>query len=136
MTTLFGDDHPTIGGKTTGGPVYQGVNDQIRALFPNHTKDPDVGARHAAVAGIIASARSLAASIDRVSGHAGGRQASGHQLSLMHGQLADLLERLTPKDTAGGDPFDKLSAALSASTYRPPTPADDRAPASPHTPQP
>ena len=71
-----------------------------------------------------------------MSGHAGGRQASGHQLSLMHGQLAELLERLTPKDTTATDPFDRLSAALSASTYRPPTPAHDLPAASPHTPQP
>lgn len=106
--------------RTTGGSVYQGVNAQIRALFPNHTKDEEAGARYAAVAGIVASARSLAASIDRASGAGGARQASGHQLSLMHGQLLELLQALAPT-TPAADPFMDLLAELGS---------HDRAPAS------
>lgn len=101
--TLF---DPTA--KTGPGPVYQGVCAQIRALFPN---DPDGKARKAQHAGTIAQARSLAASLDRVSGHGGTRQASGHQLAMMHDQLDKLLERLDP-DSPDADPFDRLLEEL------------------------
>lgn len=106
--------------KTTerGGPVYQGVCKQIRALFPT---GPEAGhkarckceecvataARQDAVAGWIAQARSLAASIDRVSGHGQTRQASGVQLGALHERLEGILERLAP-DGDKRDPFDEL----------------------------
>ena len=129
MTTLpgLGDEEE----RATGGSVYQGVCAQVRALFPNRTKDPSVRARYESLAGVIASARSLAASIDRVSGVPGTRQASGHQLALMHGQLAELLERLDPETADERDPF---AAFLKKLNETPPTEetADERAAASPH----
>ena len=94
-------DSPAPGGF---GPVYQGVCAQVRHLFPS--SDPDAKARKAERAGTIAQARSIAASIDRVSGHGGGHQANGVPLAAMHAQLDVLLERL-----AGGgqiDPFQEL----------------------------
>jgi len=101
-----------------GGPVYQGVCKQIRALFPT---GPEAGhkarckcdecletaARQDAVAGWIAQARSLAASIDRVSGHGQTRQASGVQLGALHERLEGILERLAP-DGDQRDPFEDL----------------------------
>lgn len=91
-----------------GGPVYQGVCKQLRALFPKD--DVDAQARAARLAGTIAQARSLSASIDRVSGYvpkgelAGGYQAAGMQLSAMHERLDALLERLDPVQESK-DPF-------------------------------
>jgi len=90
-----------------GGPVYQGVCKQIRALFP---VGPEAGhqarcrcaecvetaAAKDAVAGWLAQARSIAASIDRVSGHGQTRQASGVQLAALHERLDAALERLAP----------------------------------------
>lgn len=101
--------------KTPVGPVYQGVCAQIRALFPTDSDDPEVAAdataRKAAMLGYIAQARSVAASIDRVSGHPIGgvvtRQAAGMQLSALHAQLADLLDRLSP-DGGEVDEFEQL----------------------------
>ena len=103
--------------KDIGGPVYQGVCSQIRALFPS-ARDrghlakcvceecEGVAAAKAVVEGSIAQARSLAASIDRASGHGGTRQASGVQLSAMHDSLDRLLDRLSPDGE--GDAFDEL----------------------------
>ena len=83
------------------GPVYQGVCAQIRHLFPKG--DDAAEDRKRTLAGTIAQARSLAASIDRDSGHAGGKQANGVPLATMHGQLDALLERLA--GTGATDPF-------------------------------
>lgn len=81
------------------GPVYQGVAKQIRTLEQAEIINAD---EHA---GTIAQARSLAASIDRVSGHTHPKgQASGMQLAALHNELDQLLARLRPDD-AGGDPF-------------------------------
>ena len=85
------------------GPVYQGVAKAIRALAdrrgpgksgatPAH---PDRVQWLDENAGAIAAARSLGASIDRVSGHKG-HQASGMQLSALHTSLLAWLERLDP----------------------------------------
>ena len=87
------------------GPVYQGVCKQIRALVAAETID-----RHEH-AGMIAQARSLAASIDRVSGHDGGFQASGMQLAALHEQLGKALERLTPAG-AERDEFQELLSKM------------------------
>lgn len=113
------------GGKSTGGPVYQGVNDQVAALFPVRT-GPDAG-EYMKRAGIVAAARSLAASIDRASGHGGGRQASGHQLALMHAQLREHLEAMAPAADPGTDPFADFLESLNAGST-------DGHPATPHTP--
>ena len=83
------------------GPVYQGVCAQIRHLFPR--ADADAQDRKRSMAGTIAQARSLAASIDRDSGHGGGKQANGVPLATMHGQLDALLERLAGNGAT--DPF-------------------------------
>jgi hypothetical protein len=91
------------------GPVYQGVCSQIRALFPQD--DPEASARKAVLAGTIAQARSVAESIDRVSGHPIGgvvtRQAAGMQLAALHSQLDALLARLSPEDE-DDDEFERL----------------------------
>jgi hypothetical protein len=92
-----------------GGPVYQGVGKQIRALFPKD--DEEAASRKVRLAGTIAQAMSLAASIDRVSGYvpkgaiAGGYQAAGMQLAAMHERLDALLERLDPEGLVVKDPF-------------------------------
>lgn len=91
--------------KTKPGPVYQGVNKEIRALERAGTID------RLERAGTIAQARSLAASIDRVSGHDGTGQASGMQLAAMHEQLDGLLARLAP-DTGDTDEFQEFLASL------------------------
>ena len=85
----------------TAGPIYQGVCKQLRALFPSD--DPDAQERKKLLAGTLAQARSLAASIDRVSGHSSAYQAAGMQLAAMHQQLDELLLRLAPDD--GKDDF-------------------------------
>jgi hypothetical protein len=85
--------------RTTGGPVYQGVCKAIRWLVDQGALDDT------RKAGLVAQARSLAASIDRESGHDPRRkQASGVSLSALHAQLAELLQLLDPEDTspAGG----------------------------------
>jgi uncharacterized membrane protein YccC len=85
------------------GPIYQGVCKQLRALFP--PGDAEAQKRKNLNAGTIAQARSLAASIDRVSGHGSAYQAAGMQLSAMHQELDELLLRLAPAD--GKDAFDQ-----------------------------
>lgn len=100
-------DAPATKGKTTGGPVYQGVNRQIRALFPDSSAPA-----YLERAGIVAAARSLAASIDRAA--APPRPASGHQLALMHGQLLSHLEALAPEAGDAPDEFAQLVAQLTA----------------------
>lgn len=91
------------------GPVYQGVCAQIRELFPADTDEEK--ARKRAAAGTIAQARSVAESIDRVSGHPLGdvptRQAAGMQLQALHSQLDQLLARLSP-ESAVVDEFEQL----------------------------
>ena len=82
------------------GPVYQGVCKTIRALTAAEKLDKDTDA------GWIAQARSIAASIDRVSGHKGGYQASGMQLAALHGQLAEVMARINPAGEV--DPFQEL----------------------------
>jgi hypothetical protein len=103
--------------KGAGGPLYQGVCETIRVLFPS-AKDrghvtkcacdecDGIAQGKARAAGTIAQARSIAASIDRVSGHRGGRQASGVQLAAMHEQLDKLLARLDPDGSS--DEFAQL----------------------------
>ncbi|MFW5473696.1 hypothetical protein ACOCJ5_10330 [Knoellia sp. CPCC 206450] len=93
------------------GPVYQGTARQIRRLtasgsFKGETQiiDPDMWA------GTIAQARSLAASIDRASGHGGRPQANGVPLAQMHMQLAALLAELNPE--ASTEEADPLTLAL------------------------
>lgn len=105
-----------------GGPVYQGTCAQIRAMYPTgpaagHAarckceQCADTVKAKAAVAGWIAQARSLAGSIDRVSGHGGSRQASGVQLAAMHERLEVLLERIDPT-AEGPDEWDTLQERL------------------------
>jgi len=114
---LFDPESPT-----GVGPVYQGVCKQIRVLFP--TGDTDAQARKDSLSGTIAQARSLAASIDRVSGHGGGPQANGVPLATMHERLDALLERLA--GTGETDPFQELLNELDA------TPRTTDAAATPH----
>lgn len=101
------------------GPVYQGVCAQIRAMFP--TSDAEASARKQQLAGTIAQARSVAESIDRVSGHPIGgvvtRQAAGMQLAALHAQLDALLARLSPEG-AELDEFDQLVQAMADADRR------------------
>src|SRR5687767_10330316 len=86
--------------------VYQGVCATVRALFD--ADDEETRDRRARLAGTIAQARSLAASIDRVSGAGDPRgQANGVPLSAMHAQLDALLLRLDPLEE-GSDAFEDL----------------------------
>lgn len=94
------------------GPIYQGVAAEIRRLTAQgkwkdeeQLADPDI------YAGTIAQARSLAASIDRVSGHEGGYQASGKMLAELHAELRALLEVLHPESTES-DPFQDFINSL------------------------
>ena len=81
--------------RTTGGPVYQGVCKAIRWLTDQGIVDEQ---RHG---GLIAQARSLAASIDRESGHDPRRkQASGVSLAALHERLAAILQLLDPTEAA------------------------------------
>lgn len=100
-------DPPKV--KAPMGPVYQGVCAQIRELFP--TDDAEAQARKRQLAGTIAQARSVAGSIDRVSGYPLGgvatRQAAGMQLSSLHERLDSLLLRLSPEG-AEVDAFEQL----------------------------
>lgn len=92
-----------------GGPVYQGLNRTIRKLAADEGLDLD---RHAAT---IAQARSLAASVDRASGHDGGRQASGMQLAALHERLAALVALLMPEQQEA-DPFAAFLDDLASTT--------------------
>jgi hypothetical protein len=105
---LFDD----VGRSGTGavGPIYQGVCKQIRHLFPKD--DADAQARKDRLAGTIAQARSLAASLDRVSGHSSAYQAAGMQLAAMHERLDELLRELAPDD--GKDAFEVWLEQLNA----------------------
>lgn len=98
------------------GPIYQGVCRQIRDLIDSGTIDRDTHA------GTIAQARSLAGSIDRVSGHGGTRQATGMQLAALHAQLDALLARLTPSDVSDGDPFEQFLRELNGESSAPHAP--------------
>lgn len=93
---------PTTSSKP--GPIYQGVCKTIRELVKDETLDK------ARDAGDIAQARSLAASIDRVSGHNGGYQASGMQLAALHAQLSEVMTRINPAGEV--DPFQELLAKM------------------------
>jgi|SRR5690625_4598562 len=106
--------------KPPAGPVYQGVTKQIRRLERDGVIDK---ATHA---GTIAQARSIAASIDRVSGHDGGPQASGMQLAALHERLESVLATLSP-ETTESDPFQDLLDQLQD--------ADGSATETPHTAQ-
>lgn len=110
--------------RRTFGPVYQGVCKQIRTLTKDGTLDKN---RHA---GLIVQARSIAESIDRVSGHAGTHQASGMQLAALHERLAAALDALTPATTEA-DPFQELLDSLNADEGGMPDGSDTEAP---HTP--
>ena len=90
--------------KERGGPVYQGVCAQIRALTAG--TEPLIDKR--LWAGTIAQARSLAASIDRVDGRSGVKaQANGVPLAQMHQQLDALMARMNPEAT-DHDPMAEL----------------------------
>lgn len=99
MTTKDGDGlFPAPRAKVVPGPIYQGVSKTIRALIDAEKLDRKIDA------GSIAQARSLASSIDRVSGHTlPQHQASGVSLAALHAQLSEVLERLDP--TGASDPF-------------------------------
>lgn len=102
------------------GPVYQGVAKSIRALADRRgpaksgatEAHPDRVQWLEENAGAIAAARSLGASIDRVSGHAG-HQASGMQLSALHTSLLAWLERLDPVAAGESNPvMEELTRAF------------------------
>ncbi len=104
--------HPTLFQAPTPGPgpIYQGVCKQIRGMLRDGAIDRE------SHAGTIAQARSLAASLDRVSGHTGA-QASGLQLAALHAQLAALLATLAGSTTS--DPFTDFLATLNDDTQAP-----------------
>jgi hypothetical protein len=105
--------------KVPVGPVYQGVCAQIRELFP--TDDDEAQARKRQLLGTIAQARSVAGSIDRVSGAPLGdlptRQAAGMQLAALHAQLDALLDRLSP-DGEQEDEFEQLRREMEEADRR------------------
>ena len=94
---LFGV--PSADKKSTYGPVYNGVCAQIRRLTATGKEfegmEPLIDEQ--LWAGTIAQARSIAASIDRDSGHGGTKQANGVPLAQLHAQLDSLLARLNPE---------------------------------------
>jgi hypothetical protein len=103
-------DDPSATTNERGGPVYQGVCAQIRRLT---AKGKEYEGQEALIdeklwAGTIAQARSIAASIDRDSGHGGGKQANGVPLAQLHDQLDKLLARLNP-EADEQSPFEKLA---------------------------
>lgn len=109
MTKRTNPDPPALFGvppaRTKAGPVYQGVCKQIRSMIAAQQIDRNTDA------GTIAQARSVAASIDRVSGHDGSRQASGMQLAALHAQLDQLIGRLIGDQTQD-DAFAQLIEEL------------------------
>lgn len=103
--TLFGPE------KKSAGPVYQGVCAQIRRLTATGKEyagmEPLIDEK--LWAGTIAQARSIAASIDRDSGHTPGmKQANGVPLAQLHAQLDALLARLNP-EADDQSPLEKLA---------------------------
>ena len=91
------------------GPIYQGVCKTIR------TVDADDPEGRQLRAGITAQARSLAASIDRQSGHVDGSyQAPGDKLAQLHAQLAALMLIIAPELAAPASTHDPFADALSA----------------------
>lgn len=101
---------PGFGRPNSGpGPVYQGVCKTIRAV------DADDPEGKPLRAGIVAQARSLAASIDRVSGHdPGSYQAPGDKLAQMHERLAALMLIIAPGLAAPPQTQDPFADALTA----------------------
>lgn len=120
--------------KTRGGPVYQGVCKTIRHLAdqrgPGRRKGqpahPDRLMWEAEHAGLIASARSLAESIDLANGYAGHKVQGGMQVAALHAQLVDVLELLAPRSSGGGvletlaERFQELEESERASRATPP----------------
>ena len=105
--------------KESPGPVYQGVSKSIRYLEAHHATDDDPKGKAWAtrMAGTIAQARSLAASIDRASGRdPNRRQAAGRDLADLHERLDALMLRLDPDEVAAtsSEPWDELQAELAA----------------------
>jgi hypothetical protein len=99
------------------GPVYQGVGKSIRYLSKLHAAEgPDQDADWPTrMAGTIAQAMSLGASIDRASGRdPERRQAAGRDLANLHEQLDALMLRLDPVGVTAEGPsdWDKLQGEL------------------------
>lgn len=124
MTGALFDVTPPEGPKARKeppGPVYQGVGKAIRYLEDLHKMDgPDQDLDWPKrMAGTIAQARSLAASIDRASGRQVDgfptrRQAAGRDLGALHEQLDALLLRLDPVGVIAEGPsdWDRLQTEL------------------------
>lgn len=90
------------------GPVYQGVCRAIRHVESDGDKDAKE-----LRAGLVAQARSLAGSIDRVSGHEpGSYQAQGDKLAQMHERLAALMILIAPGLQAPPSVVDPFADAL------------------------
>lgn len=102
-------DVPT--GKPLGpGPVYQGVSKTLRARIADGTIDRELHA------GPAAAMRSLAASIDRASGHNPQRAtASGMQLAALHAQLIAWHEAMFTDGATDDDPLTALVNQWAAS---------------------
>lgn len=105
--------------RETPGPVYQGTSKAIRWLEATADQDREPGSPAGAwskrMAGTIAQARSLAASIDRESGRDPERkQASGVSLAALHQQLDALMLRLDPQGEAAAatSDWDQLQGEL------------------------
>lgn len=122
------------------GPVYQGVAKSIRALADRRgpAKSGSTPAHPDRVvwleenAGACSAARSVAASIDRASGHGNPRaQASGMQLGALHTSLLAWLERLDPQHAGEtSSVMDELTRAFQEDEERQRAQA-----AAPHPPQ-
>ena len=103
--------------KESPGPVYQGTSKAIRYLEQHNAteEDPKGKAWATRMAGTIAQARSLAASIDRASGRdPNRRQAAGRDLADLHERLDALMLRLDPEEVAHAstDPWNELQGQL------------------------
>ena len=87
---------------TPGGPVYQGVSAQFRALFPS--SDPDAVARKAALKGWTSLALAHARAIDAEARPTVGRSQTSSELREALAYIADA--------TATGDTFDTFLQEL------------------------
>lgn len=87
-----------------GGPVYQGVCKELRAL---EAADPALTDQRA---GLLALARSLSARVDQAMGWDGRRPESGMQSAALVERLVDVLGKINPFDEA--DPDDGFARLL------------------------
>lgn len=97
-----------------GGPIYQGVARQVRALFPS--SDPDAQKHKKELAGWISLALAHARALDASEAPSVGRAQTS-------AELREALTYISDAMTAG-DEFDAFIKELNASTPAPPPHAE------------